>query len=409
MQAFNFQTFYVASSCWSSAIATSLLLVVKFRVPPPHLYKYERYYHIFCWGIPLIITLSLMLGNFGQGRVMGDATFWCWTVDAYPWFRIYFYFGVMWICFIYNSACYMTVGIILYKSQKRLREINAWDSGSGSGSGSHSKSNNEDTVGSGSEFRDWKQSTSNINQMANKNITKAQDSTMRRFSNRTSAYILAFVIIWTPGTVNRIQNIIEPTHAIYSLFVLHAICLPIGGFMEASIWFAPVITKYIRKHLKSRRTEIKAIYDVSNINPLDSVSSQSRSNASTIYELQSVQKFSSIQLETGDFPSYTGGQTLIANSNVNETSKSARSNWTTPRGTSEDIIWNPASESLENSGENIWANSAMNGKTSQTTFSGPQSYSGQRKNTSMLPTDYSGMTSNITSPLGSQKSSNRNY
>ncbi|KAJ3119939.1 hypothetical protein HK098_005003 [Nowakowskiella sp. JEL0407] len=238
IQGFNFQTFYVASSLWSSAIATSLILVVKFRVPPPNLFKYERYYHLVCWGVPLAISLSYVFGDFGKGEVYGDATFWCWLRDEYNNLRVFGFFGVMWICFLYNSICYGTVGYILYKSQKHLMRANKWGSNNGS-------------VGDSSSNSDFKGKSGTTTQNSG-GISRSEDKTMRRFTKRTSAYILAFMIIWTPGTVNRIQNLVEVDKPIYVLFVIHALCLPIGGFMEAVIWFTPVVLRFFRQYSRDK-------------------------------------------------------------------------------------------------------------------------------------------------------------
>ncbi|KAJ1549898.1 hypothetical protein HK096_009833, partial [Nowakowskiella sp. JEL0078] len=130
--------------------------------------------------------------------------------------------------------------------------------------------------------------------------------------------------------------------------------------MEASIWFAPVISKYIKNYLKSHK--IKQTHIITPKHSLDSINSESQLNQGSLkepitYELQSVQKYNQTQIDMNGF------QNWMVNAN-NEPPKSARSNWATPpRGNNEGMVWNPISAhspdldtSWSSTGETMWVN-----------------------------------------------------
>eukprot|EP01089_Gocevia_fonbrunei_P020408 TRINITY_DN7610_c0_g2_i1.p1 TRINITY_DN7610_c0_g2~~TRINITY_DN7610_c0_g2_i1.p1 ORF type:complete len:192 (-),score=9.72 TRINITY_DN7610_c0_g2_i1:51-626(-) len=65
---------------------------------------------------------------------------------------------------------------------------------------------------------------------------------------RIGLFLIALVILESPGTVNRIQNWIQPDSTIYWLYCLHAFCVPLQGFVNCLIYgyTLPVM----RTHLK---------------------------------------------------------------------------------------------------------------------------------------------------------------
>ncbi|KAJ3048555.1 hypothetical protein HK097_010439 [Rhizophlyctis rosea] len=245
LQAFTFQTFYLAGVCWSGAVAISLILVVRFRVDPSDLGRYERWYHLACWGIPGTISIVYLTAwkMFGRGRVFGDATFWCWITDAYPELRVYVFFIPMWVIFLFNISTYSYVGITLWRTKKRLAQA---------AHGSDYYSSNTSSVNVSTVSYPPSQNTqSGASASAQKTKTK-WDQTVRRYVQRTAIYLIAFIITWTPGTVNRIQNLLYPSDPWYWLFVVHAIFLPGGGFIESIIYFYPNIKEACQKRRETK-------------------------------------------------------------------------------------------------------------------------------------------------------------
>lgn len=53
---------------------------------------------------------------------------------------------------------------------------------------------------------------------------------------RLSLYILAALIANLPALINRLQNAIDPKKPIFALFILHAICNPLQGLVDAIVY-----------------------------------------------------------------------------------------------------------------------------------------------------------------------------
>jgi len=82
-------------------------------------------------------------------------------------------------------------------------------------------------------------------------IRKAAVTTSTAFKTvvvRLSLYILAAVLANFPALVNRIQNLIDPNRPIFVLFVLHALCNPLQGFVNAIVYS---LSKPLRKAYKA--------------------------------------------------------------------------------------------------------------------------------------------------------------
>ncbi|KAJ3026250.1 hypothetical protein HDV00_012091 [Rhizophlyctis rosea] len=191
LQAFTFQTFYLAGVCWSCAVASSLILVVRFRVDPSDL-------------------------------------------SRYPELRVYLFFVPMWVIFVFNISTYSYVGITLWRAKQRLIEA-------ANNSSEYISSNNQS--GNNVTATSYPPASSNQASGSSGKARRKWDQTVQKYVNKTALYLIAFLITWTPGTVNRIQNLIAPNDPWYWLFVVHAFFLPGGGFIESCIYFYPVIAE----------------------------------------------------------------------------------------------------------------------------------------------------------------------
>lgn len=53
---------------------------------------------------------------------------------------------------------------------------------------------------------------------------------------RLSLYILAALLANLPALINRLQNAIEPKRPIFALFIIHAVCNPLQGLVDAIVY-----------------------------------------------------------------------------------------------------------------------------------------------------------------------------
>ncbi|KAJ3123509.1 hypothetical protein HK098_001856 [Nowakowskiella sp. JEL0407] len=156
---------------------------------------------MFSWGVPFILATVLpFIGNEKDGPVYTDATLWCWIGGKYQSYRLYFFYIWLWAIFLWNLVIYIYVGSSLLSSQRKLANYGAKDGESSS--------------------EPWQPSAS-----------------MRIYIRKTSFFILAFFLNWLWGSVNRIQNMIDPLHPIFALFLMHAIFTPLQGFLNFIAYF----------------------------------------------------------------------------------------------------------------------------------------------------------------------------
>lgn len=78
---------------------------------------------------------------------------------------------------------------------------------------------------------------------------KSQSSAFKTVVVRLTLYILAALFANTPALINRIQNIADPAHPVFALFMLHATCNPLQGLYNAVVYSssAPLREAYRRK------------------------------------------------------------------------------------------------------------------------------------------------------------------
>jgi hypothetical protein len=72
-------------------------LYVKFDLPL--VVDYEKYFHLVCWGIPLI--LAIIAGTTG---VIGNTGPWCWILTEYTGYRFGLFYGWMFFAWVVNAV-----------------------------------------------------------------------------------------------------------------------------------------------------------------------------------------------------------------------------------------------------------------------------------------------------------------
>lgn len=196
IQAFNIQLWFPAASLWTCCMATHCALCVISQKPIISLSGNFRYYHIVSWGLPLVfacVPFLLQAVTPSLGNAYSSAVVWCWISKNYSIWRIYLFYGPIWIMFLYNLGCYAFVG---YKIRQLSKEI-----------GSKSKHSIR---------------------------TRRHAS---RFVIKTAVYMAAFFINWVSSTTNRVQNLVDPANPIFILALLQTSTIALQGFMNAIIYF----------------------------------------------------------------------------------------------------------------------------------------------------------------------------
>jgi len=146
-----------------------------------------------CWGIPLLIAL---LPVFKIGGGYGFTGAWCWIVDTQA--RLPFSYMFAWATFLIIIVSYTLIIRYIRHVQKDAERIDS---------------------------------------------TK-QKRTYKGLFRKLSTYPIVFLITWTPATVNRIQNICDPTNPIAALYIAHIIVVNLSGFFNG-ILYGGIIYKQI--------------------------------------------------------------------------------------------------------------------------------------------------------------------
>ncbi|RKO85166.1 hypothetical protein BDK51DRAFT_32529 [Blyttiomyces helicus] len=203
VQGFVNQVFLLAGLVWMTAMAVNILVAVTKRRRLEDLARYEKYYHVAAWGLPIILTLPLLFVE-SNGPVMTSAQLWCWIGPAYSGLRMALWFAPLWIVWGFNIVVYCIVGRGMWKARQGLKQF---------GSGPNSSS--EGYI----------------------RRPGAPASPLRRYILKTCMYLLIFFIIYVWSTANRIQNMINPGAPVFGLFFLQAIFTPAQGFLNSLVYF----------------------------------------------------------------------------------------------------------------------------------------------------------------------------
>jgi len=209
-QGLRIQFFFIGSALWTAAIAINIFLVVVMNKEIYEIERFEWVYHIFIWGICLASSLFLFIKDYNRTDnkfIVGDAMFWCWITNDGGQYRLYLFFGPLWIIFFINLAVFIIMKIVIKK----------------------------------------------------KNIDTNQIYAKNSIASRYHLYLLVLVVTWFWGTVNRIQNNVHTGKPIYPLYLLHAIFTPLQGFLNSIVYFWCTVIKHfidLTKNIKKEQDDI---------------------------------------------------------------------------------------------------------------------------------------------------------
>ncbi|KAJ1561673.1 hypothetical protein HK096_003759 [Nowakowskiella sp. JEL0078] len=197
IQGWGITFFLLAAMFWTACLSIQCLLAIQRGTKLDKIERLEKWFHIVSWGIPFILATTLLFIGTPGNPVYTDATLWCWIGAAYQEYRFYFFYLWLWAIFLFNLGVYGYVGFTLWSTQRRLARFE--------------KAGGDEA---------WQPSRS-----------------MRIYVRKTSFFIVAFFINWFWGSLNRIQNMSDPTNPIYALFLLHSIFTPLQGFLNFVAYF----------------------------------------------------------------------------------------------------------------------------------------------------------------------------
>ncbi|GMH99045.1 hypothetical protein TrVE_jg9166 [Triparma verrucosa] len=191
-QAMIMSFFELASVLWTTVIALTLFRLIILQRTSSHLIKY---YHVFCFGVPFVSMFLPLLTNS-----YGDSGAWCWISTPTDesetdkqlmespgnlW-RLTLFYLPLWLAIIFNSTVYL----IVTKTLSRVASTQASD----------------------------------------------QRPKYLKMIRRLRLYPLILVFCWLGATINRIQNVIDPSHPWYSLYLFQVATRSLQGTLNALVY-----------------------------------------------------------------------------------------------------------------------------------------------------------------------------
>jgi hypothetical protein len=190
----------LATPLWNIPLATNMVIRVCFSKSERFAAKYEAYYHLFVWTLPLITSCWFLVN--GSYAPSGP---WCWIDAKYKIERLFVFFVPLWISMLYNAIAMVFL----------VRTI-------------------------------WKVRSA-------KNASKRE---LVNFAWKGFQYTLAMMIAvssqnvfitsltlhlqWLPGSVNRVHQAFSNS-PVYTLVLLHAIFTPLQGALNVYVYAGNIL------------------------------------------------------------------------------------------------------------------------------------------------------------------------
>ena len=201
-QTWSITHFNISSVLLGMIMGFNAMYLIYFNGTVEKIQKYEWLMIAICFLFPLPFSLApLFLKPLGV-NMYGDANMWCWITAEHGVYRIYFWFSILWIVSIINIFTLTLTVMEIRKNQGYLKNLSA---------AFKPKTKEEDLAAKGKTFGNF--------------ITK-----------RMMAYLIAFFLVWTPSSVNRVYGLFvgEPS---FVLNLAQSICSPSRGFINFIVFF----------------------------------------------------------------------------------------------------------------------------------------------------------------------------
>jgi hypothetical protein len=170
-------------------MSLNVFFVVFYRWNSKDLKKNEQTYcfssFLFASAVALV---PLVISNKKKGPIYGNADLWCWIRDEWGLLRIIMFYVPVVLIFMFNVVVYSLAGMRLWKRTRRLKRIDAefetfsWDS--------------------------WKDEPTKSPESCTTTFSDSANMYMRSFITAVSLYLLAFLLSWVFGIINRVNGLI---------------------------------------------------------------------------------------------------------------------------------------------------------------------------------------------------------
>ncbi|KAJ5685162.1 hypothetical protein N7536_007781 [Penicillium majusculum] len=242
-QAFFIQYWMPTDSLWSFCMAVNIYLTFYRRYSAEDLKKLEKWYFLFCYGLPLILATTLsLIKTTGRGRIYGPALIWCSIAEPWQFLRLVCFYGPVWVVSIATFAIYATAGVRIWRQYRALKTAKdelpvhratgvtrsvSFDvtatAAKGSGSGPA-------MLYSTSIESQHSRTRSGLDIQANKH------NAMRSYFRYSFLFFIAMVATWLPSFVNRIYGLTNPNKPKFGLNLAGALVLSLQGLWNAIIY-----------------------------------------------------------------------------------------------------------------------------------------------------------------------------
>ncbi|KAL2914986.1 hypothetical protein HK105_205530 [Polyrhizophydium stewartii] len=180
----------LASMFLSLVIAVNMLFIVFVGGSVHVLQSHMPMIIAVCFALPVPITAALFLIKpEGTYNLIGGSDLWCWISSSYRSYQISLFVGWLWVIFAFEVIAYVLTWSSLRRLAKSTQHMRAWPS--------HLSMHKVNAI----------------------------------MSRRMLAYTLAFLLVWTPQSLNRILSLFWGQN-VYPLTVAHAIMSPLRGFVN---------------------------------------------------------------------------------------------------------------------------------------------------------------------------------
>ncbi|ORX88898.1 hypothetical protein K493DRAFT_384177, partial [Basidiobolus meristosporus CBS 931.73] len=178
----------ISSILWTAMISLNLVFILFMELSLEDVLKFEKYYVAVCYSVGVVMAIVPLFIDGGNGQnLYGDATIWCWITGSHPYHQLAFLFLPLWTIFVFNAVIYLWVGRLIWQKARSI---------------------------TGSSLSHYKY-------VYGKNV---------------SLYLLAFLIVWTPGTLNRIYFMVNGK-SFYPFTLLQSLFSPLRGFINFAAYF----------------------------------------------------------------------------------------------------------------------------------------------------------------------------
>ncbi|TVY82784.1 Cyclic AMP receptor [Lachnellula suecica] len=123
-QAVLIQMFLPADAYWTFAMACNVYLTFYHKFGAYQLRRLEKWYLVACFGIPLVPALALLaVRHSSRGPMYGNATLWCWIGTNWDTYRIWLFYGPVWVMIILTIMIYARAGRDIWSKRNQLRNF----------------------------------------------------------------------------------------------------------------------------------------------------------------------------------------------------------------------------------------------------------------------------------------------